>query len=89
MGRERDLWTERRKLTKHWFMSLPVGHCVLTNTYPFEHIELTDDREQEWKKFRTLNTGRMVYAFSNKRDCLLGLAESEASRKEALSERRR
>ena len=89
MGRRQPQWSERRPLTKKWFMSLPSGHFVRTNTYPFRYIELTDDRDREWRQFRPHNTGRMVYSFSNKEDCLASIAASEALRTESIAQRGR
>lgn len=74
---------------KKWFVSLPSGYYICTNTHPFRHIELTEDRERDWRQFRTRNTGRLVYSFSNKKDCLESIAASEALRIESIQRRGR
>ena len=87
MEKRRPTWIERRPLTKRWFMALPSGYYVRTNTYPFLYVELTDDRERNWREFRTRNAGRQVYLFSNKEDCLESIAISEALRRESIARR--
>jgi len=89
MDRRQSRWIERRPLTKRWFMSLPTGYFIRTNTYPFWYIELTDDREQDWIRFRTRNTGRMVYLFADKDACLKSIADSEALRRGSVERRGR
>ena len=76
---------ERKPLRKKWFMSLPSAYCILTNTYPFEYVELSEDREHPWREFSQENTGRLVHIFSSKDKCLQSMEEMLAFREQAIS----
>ena len=61
---------ERKPLRKKWFMSLPDGYWILMNPDPFEYIELSKNRERQWKEFGQRNAGRLASTFLSETDCL-------------------
>lgn len=71
---------ERRPLRKKWFMSLPNGYWILMSVDPLDYIELGEDREDQWKKFKRWNVGRTANVFSSKGKCLKAREEMLALR---------
>ncbi len=78
---------ETKKLTKRWFMSLPNGYYVLTNTWPPEYVQLSKNREEGWRGFRVANAGRLATAFSSREECLRNIEDMRARREASIVER--
>jgi len=58
------------KLYKDLFMSAPDKHCILFTQEPYEYFELTEDRNQQWLKYKKYN-GLRVQLFKNINDCIV------------------
>jgi len=70
----------RARLTKKLFISLPDGYCLLSNTYPMQHVQLGSNREEQWKAFRKECAGRLVHVFDSKQECAHAMVELSALR---------
>ncbi len=58
------------KLSKKVFMTQSDGYHLLFTQAPFDYLELSADREGQWREVHNLN-GRRIKIFKNQVDCVM------------------